>query len=416
LNSWQSMNNRSFNLLLSGQLVSQLGDKVHMLAVAYLVLKTTGSPAQMGLVLFCSVFPSMFLGLVAGALLDRYSRKLIIISADIARGLIVAGLGLLYFLDVLSFPMLLIAQVLLSICTAFFDPAIPAIIPQIIPENELGRANSQTQLARGIAMIAGPALGGLLVAWAGYLPIFLINSASYLISAGFECFIQLPETPEPGPANTGIRQDITQGWAYVRGKSGLLMILLMVGVIHFFVGSVESLMPLFATSLKGQGAENLGYLQTFFGLGTIVAAAYISFRKIKARDSTLLFMGVFAFGFFMMQAGLMFNMGAQSRLLLLGLLLAMGGAMIFAGTSFRSILQKRVDSKMTGRVFGLVSCVGNSSIPLAMLVYGYLLEFIPAGSLALVSGLVLMPMGLVCHRRYQNQTRPDREATVAKQT
>ena len=82
--------NRNLGLLLSGQLVSQIGDKFHMLAVAFLVLKTTGSPAKMGIMLFCSVFPGMLLGFISGAFLDRYSRKAIIVGADVVRGLIVA--------------------------------------------------------------------------------------------------------------------------------------------------------------------------------------------------------------------------------------------------------------------------------------------------------------------------------------
>jgi len=145
--------NRNLALLLSGQLVSQIGDKFHMLAVAFLVLKTTGSPAKMGIVLFCSIFPGMFLGFISGALLDRHSRKTAIIAADAARGMIVAAVGLLYYLDALSFPVLLSAQILISVCTAFFDPAIPAIIPQIVRRDQLPRANSQTQFVSGIAAI-----------------------------------------------------------------------------------------------------------------------------------------------------------------------------------------------------------------------------------------------------------------------
>ena len=87
--------NRNLNLLLGGQLISQIGDKFHMLAVAFMVLKTTGSPAKMGIVLFCSVCPGMLLGFISGAFLDRYSRKTIIVGADVVRGLIVSGVCLL---------------------------------------------------------------------------------------------------------------------------------------------------------------------------------------------------------------------------------------------------------------------------------------------------------------------------------
>ena len=96
--------NKNLGLLLSGQLISQIGDKFHMLAVAFLVLKTTGSPAKMGLVLFCSIFPSMLLGFISGAFLDRYNRIAIIVGADVVRGIIVLALAFLYFLDDKLFP------------------------------------------------------------------------------------------------------------------------------------------------------------------------------------------------------------------------------------------------------------------------------------------------------------------------
>ena len=131
--------NRNLNLLLGGQLVSQVGDKFHMLAVAFMVLKTTGSPAKMGLVLFCSIFPGMILGIVAGAVLDRYSRKGMIVIADVVRGIIVLAMSLLYAANCLTFSLLLLTQVLISVCTAFFDPAIPALLPQIVKQEELTR-------------------------------------------------------------------------------------------------------------------------------------------------------------------------------------------------------------------------------------------------------------------------------------
>lgn len=137
--------NRNLNLLLSGQLVSQVGDKFYMLAVAYMVLETTGSPIRMGITLFCSVFPTMLLGIVSGSIVDRYNRKFIIVGADAARGIIVMAVCGLYYSGTLTFSLLLFAQVLISICTAFFDPAIPAMIPQMVKRDELTQANSKAQ-------------------------------------------------------------------------------------------------------------------------------------------------------------------------------------------------------------------------------------------------------------------------------
>ena len=393
--------NKNLGLLLAGQLVSQIGDKFHMLAIAFWVLKTTGSPAKMGLVLFCSVFPGMLLGFVSGAFLDRYSRKAIIVGADAARGLIVTGLCVLYYFGTLSFPVLIAAQLLLSVCTAFFDPAIPAIIPQIVARDQLTRANSQTQFVSGISTIIGPMLGGITVAWAGYLPVFVINAGSYLFSAGFESFIRLPVREAVETGQTKIIDDIVAGCRYVYRKKRLIVILVMVGVIHFFVGSIEAVIPVFAMGLKGGGAENIGFIQTFFGLGTIIAALFISIRNINDKEVVFLFGSVFIIGLLLVLISSIHLAGQRTVTPFLFLFLAIGGCVIFAGTSFRSLLQKDVDDTMMGRVFGFVSSVGNISIPLAVLIYGFLMSYISHNLIVGVSGAVLMPTSILCYRKYR---------------
>lgn len=406
--------NKNLGLLLSGQLVSQIGDKFHMLAVAFLVLKTTGSPAKMGMVLFCSVFPGMLLGFISGAFLDRYSRKAIIVGADLARGLIVAVVCVLFYLEALSFPVLLAAQVLISACTAFFDPAIPSIIPQIVKRKQLPRANSQTQFVSGISTIIGPVLGGLTVAWAGYLPVFIINAGSYLFSAGFESLIRLPAFERPAYGQSKIVDDIVEGCRYVYRRTSLVIILVMVGVIHFFVGSIEAVIPVLATNLKGGGAENIGLIQTCFGVGTVLAALFISLRNIKAREALILFGSVFGIGLSLMVISGVLLSGIRIVVPFLFVFPAVGGLIIFAGTSFRSMIQKEVDDRMMGRVFGFVSCVANISIPLAMLIFGLLMEYVHYSIILAASGCILLPLSMISYHKYMaTLPGPHQQETVA---
>jgi MFS family permease len=94
--------NTNLALILSGQFVSQIGDKFYMLALAIWVLDTTNSPAMMGGVLFCSFFPTFLVGFIAGAFVDRYDRKIIIVAADFIRGLVIAVVACLYFFKLLN--------------------------------------------------------------------------------------------------------------------------------------------------------------------------------------------------------------------------------------------------------------------------------------------------------------------------
>jgi len=273
--------NKNLALLLSGQFVSQIGDKFYMLALAIWVLDTTNSPAMMGAVLFCSFFPTFLVGFIAGAFVDKYDRKIIIVAADFIRGLVIAGVAYLYFLNLLNIQAIFISQILLSVCAAFFNPAIPAVIPQIIDKSQLAKANSMTSFVRGFSAMIGPILGGIAVATLGYTAVFAFNALSFIISAAFECFLEIPSHQNKQIARAGIISNTIEGLKTIFRFKKLIIILIMVAIIHFFVGSIEVIIPVFSSQLAGSGAKNLGYIQTFFGLGTVLTALMISFYNIR---------------------------------------------------------------------------------------------------------------------------------------
>ncbi|MCP4672415.1 MAG: MFS transporter, partial [Desulfobacula sp.] len=208
------MINRNFFYLLTGQFISQIGDKFHMIALAFWVLKSTGSSAKMGAVLAASLIPSLIFGLVSGAFIDRYNRKFIIIGTDLIRGIIIFIFALLFYFKITNFSIILLMQILLSINAAFFDPAIPSVIPQIVDKKDLASANSKHQFVNGFSTIAGAFLGGICIGIFGYLWIFVINAISFLLSAILECFINIP--PRTGCQNqdnsSGIFKDMKQGY------------------------------------------------------------------------------------------------------------------------------------------------------------------------------------------------------------
>ena len=189
------MMNRNFLFLLAGQFVSQIGDKFHIIALSFWVLETTGSSAKMGAVLAASLIPSLILGFFSGAFIDRYNRKIIIVGTDLLRGLIIGLFAVLFYFEMMDFYVILVMQILLSVNAAFFDPAIPSVIPQIVDEKDLAAANSRHQFINGFSFIAGAFLGGIFISRFGYFWVFVVNSISFILSAGFECFIHIPRMP-----------------------------------------------------------------------------------------------------------------------------------------------------------------------------------------------------------------------------
>lgn len=393
--------NKNLTLLLSGQLVSQVGDKFYLLALSFWVLKTTGSPALMGIVLACSLLPSLIVGFISGAFIDRYDRKAIIVGTDITRGLIMSFTAVAYLLDFLNVLIILISQILLSINAAFFDPAVPAIIPGIVEKEQLTKANSKTQFINGISSIFGPVLGGIAVAAFGYLFVFLFNAVSFFVSAFFESFLKIPPLKKQENTKTSIRREILAGYKYIMNDKGLIIILIMVAVLHFFVGSIEVIIPVLASSLPGTGAKNLGYIQTAFGIGAVFMALIISIYNIDKREMKFLFSSIFLVGLGYIILSFLSLIGIGVVIPFLSVFLLIGSFIILGGTCFKSILQKNIDDNMAGRVFGVVSSVGNGSIPLAMLVYGFLLTYFDFYNLILISGLILLPLSVIFYRKYK---------------
>ncbi len=403
--------NRNLNLLLSGQFVSQVGDKFYMIALSFMVLHTTGSTAKMGTVLAAALIPSLVLGLVAGTFIDRCNRKMIIVGTDFLRGIIITIVACFYYFDLLSFPVILISQVLLSINSAFFDPTISAVIPQIVEQEDLIKANSKHQFINGFATIIGPAAGGIFVATLGYTAVFAVNAASFFISTIFELFLKLPANNRVKEMKTKFTTELVEGYQYIISNRSLMVLLFMVGVIHFFVGYIEVFIPVIALMFKENGPQALGFFHTSFGLGTIIIAFILSVSKFALDERKSLFIGIFLIGIVFIFMGLPKLLLIDSFYVYLPLFVILGCTVMIAGVSFKTLLQKSVDNEYAGRVFSIAGSIANGSIPLAMIIFGFLLEFISLQNLLYLCGLVLLPLSLISYTMYKGSDNEQEEFT-----
>jgi MFS transporter, DHA3 family, macrolide efflux protein len=403
------MKNRNLLILLFGQLISQIGDKFYMLALSFWVLDITKSPAYMGIALFCSFFPAAVLGFFSGVIVDRYNRKNIIVFTDLLRGIIVSVVVVLYYQKLLTVPVVLGVQVLLSINTAFFDPAIPSIIPQIVAENQLTRANSMTQLIRGISSVLGPVLGGICVGFFGYAFVFIFNALSYLISGIFEMFIRLPSHQEFGHQKSNFLNQFKEGMQFVSSSVPLMILLLIIALLHFFIGSIEAFFPIIAKEMGGNGPQNLGYLQTSLGIGIIISSAVIGWINFQKNESLTLFLAIFVIGLIYILIACHFKWYSSYTFNIFLLFALFGGVIILAATCFRSIIQKSIPNSIAGRVFGVVGSVSDISIPLAMLVYGFLLTYFPSQMLLLYTGIIIAIATPILFMVYKRVERCDKK-------
>lgn len=385
--------NKTLTLLLGGQFISQIGDKFYALALAFWVLRATGSPMQMGFMLFSSMLPAVVLGFFTGGVVDRYNRKRILVAADVFRGVVVAAVIAIYYSGRLSLASIVAAQVGLSAAAAFFNPAVLSVMPQIVGEDRLMKANSTSQLLYGAANILGPVLGGLAVSFLGYAFVFAFNALSFFASALCEGLMRVQTAPAAAANQERGRGSIPEGFRYIRERKKISTLLCVVAVIHFFVGSTQVVMPVLANSLPGDGARNLGYIETAFGFGIAAAALLLHGANFRGREESGVFGGIAAMGAATAAAGLLMFLGVGTVLAYMAVFLLMSAAIVMVSTNYTVILQKTVPNDMAGRVFGIVGSVGNFSLPISVLLFGCVINRNTIGYVSLLCGAAVL---IVC--------------------
>ncbi len=396
--------NKNLYLLLCGQLISQIGDKFYSLALAYWVLQTTHSTSIMGLVLFFSMAPAIVVGFFSGAFIDFFSRKTLLVSTDIIRGLVVTAVAASYYSGVLNLYIIIAAEAVLSICSAFFDPTVQAVIPQIVTKEELIKANAKSQFFSGIALVAGPLLGGLCAAWWGYGFVFSFNALTFFIASILTSMLSIKPALKEAYFKEKIKENILDGFKYVFSKRSIISIVSVVAILHFFVGSVQVIMPVFAVTLKGNGAQNLGYIESFYGTGVILTGFLLSLININNREREFMYGGICLIGLIYAVFGILINLSVYDIFPYFFTFFLMSSAVVGVSTCYRAILQKNVENEMAGRVFGIIGSVGNFTYPVAMLVFGVLLDWFKYEQLLIFCGILIIMLGLVLFKFNRQST------------
>lgn len=272
---------RDFRQFWSATTVSQLGTQVSELAiplVAILLLKS--SPWQVGLLAASGYVPAALLGLPAGAWADRLRRRTILLTADVARGLVLASIPVAYLLGRLGIGQLCVVMFCVGGLSVFFDVAYPAYLPSLVARRDLSRANSQLQVSEQGAGVLGPGLAGWLITLFGAPLAVAVDAASYLISAGFVFRIRHREALPAPAASTDSRPQIRmtaqirEGLRHVATSRQLRWIALSAAIINLFGRMIVVLVPIYLVRQAGYGAAAIGIIFAMGSAGFLLGAAF----------------------------------------------------------------------------------------------------------------------------------------------
>jgi MFS family permease len=352
---------RDFRLLWTGMTVSLVGDGIFLVAMAWQAYELWNAPAALSLLGIGMTIPTIAFLLPAGVLSDRLDRRSLMLCADLARAVIIAVLAVLSLTGLLTFWELLGIVGLYGVATAFFTPAFEAIVPDIVPAPDLAAANALDQFVRPITLrLAGPALGGVLVATIGTGGAFAVDAASFVASAVAIVFMR----PRPHVRSEHVTSSVSaikEGLQFVRRRVWLWGTLLSATIAYLaFMGPAEVLLPYIVKNELHASAGDLGLVFAAGGVGAIGAALIMGQRGHPHRDVTFMY----ATWTLATLAVAGYGLATASWQLMVACLLF--NALETAGTiAWATIKQHHVPASMLGRVSSLDWLISIGLLPLS---------------------------------------------------
>ncbi|HRC84667.1 MAG TPA: MFS transporter [Thermoanaerobaculia bacterium] len=361
---------RVFLLIWLGQFISQFGSGLTAFALGPWVYLRTGSATLVSLVWLASALPDLLLSPLAGALVDRWNRRLALLISDLGAALGTLVLAVLAVSGTLQVWQVLLACIWVSAFVALQWPAYSAVIPLLVSREQLGRASGMVQTAGSIASLAAPAVAGLLIATVQLGGILFVDFATFVVSLLTLIVVRVPDVlqdrSETG-AQPSVWQDLAGSWRYIRERRGLLLLLFYFASVNVFVGFAQVLLVPLVLSFTSTAA--LGTMMSLGGAAMVLASLFLSTSGgFEHRVRAVLGLTV-ALGFAVVLCGSRPNpilVGA-------GVILALFVTPLLEGTS-QVIWHAKTAPEMMGRVFALRKLAALFPRPIAYLAAGPLAD------------------------------------------
>ncbi len=379
--------NKPYRLLISSQLISNLGDWLSLLAVFTLVgLKWNATPLEVSLIVLSLAIPMTVLGPLSGVFADRLERKYIMIASDVARGFIIMGLVFaenLWHIYTLLF--------LLGTCSSIFTPAKNGKLKEIVPNHHMQQAASISSLIENGTKIIGPALSGFLLAIWDIQIIFIIDSLSFFLSAFI--LIKLPISHNIHHSKNGtvkkqkqsILQELKEGFAYIKSVPFIFYGIILMAVMMFVLQMADSQFVLLFRELKEVSSSLIGTVMAASGGGFIIAGLILSKIQIK-RPVNSMIAGCFILGLGFGTIALFTQLQTPYPFIwasLLACLGSLGAGFVFI--PFQSTVLQDTPVEMSGRTLGTIGSIMMFSSLVGPLTGGIIGSYIGAPSLFLLS-------------------------------
>lgn len=380
------LKHRNFAALWFAQAVSLLGDRFTQVATTVLAAKISGGSAFVfAFVWAAPLVPPILLSWAAGVLVDRWDKRKVMVTADIARGLLI--LSLVFIRSPLG---LFVVSFGVAVFTAFFYPALMGTVPRTVPEKDLLAANSLTEATNSLLDIAGTAVAAMFVGLLGTGFAFTLDFLSYLASAVAIATITVQTRPEPQALEAGFWSDLRDGIHYHRENPAVFDHLILIVALTLGIGIYNTLTPLTVGRMLHRPTSDWGWLMAAQSLMMTLSAAWMG--KYGARYNRL---GLLVGGFAAMAVPTVGLAYSTSFLLSLALFAWAGAANAVMLIATMTWVQEIVAREMLGRVFSVRRMLGSVSVLVTTLLGGYYADRVGLAPALIVSAAIFLGAALL---------------------
>ena len=288
-----TLRHRDFRMLWIADTIAVLGTQIQNVAVMWQVYKITGDPLALGLLGLFRFAPNVFFGLYGGLIADRRDRRSILVVTHILLMFTTSILAMATMFDAISMPVIYIVTFATSAVSAFAGPARQAILPALVPREELAGAATVLNLAMQTAQIGGPAVGGLVIGTAGVASAYWVGTASFVAVIVAALLMSIRE--RMAASTTGGVAAVLEGLQFLKQSPILLAVMSLDFIATLFAAST-TLMPIFAEDILEMGADGLGLLYSAPAIGAVAGSLVMSVLPIPQRPGVGITVAIIAFG------------------------------------------------------------------------------------------------------------------------
>ncbi len=384
----------SFRCFWLSQLISLFGDSLTGIAITWVLMGLTNSTLSRGVMLALSTLPTLLLTPVIGTLIDRFSRKRMLVISDACRLAVDLALICVLLTESISTWHIYAFSLLNALARVVYAPCLLAFLPTLVRREQLQQANSAHDLATRTAMMLGPVAGGIALTRLGPVAVVVIDAATFLISALFLSRIQADESVLSTRKRTSMRQQLGAGWSYVRRNRWILyqtssMLLLNVANAIWSV-----VLPFVVRNRLHVGPTEHGFLTSVGSLASVAASVVLATLALKMNRKRVLVMSLVATGLFS------FGM-SQVNQFSLALIMMAGWGLTRPPIAIanNSIYQAAIPAEYMGRVAVFRNLITQSLMPATFLITGAIGDTIPYATSLLAAAALPLLAAVLIHLR-----------------